>query len=240
MVGYCHVCKIGAEAENDVSFHQLPKDKETKASWFAFIGHKIGTNSGICSKHFKQSDFVYKVYRDGVRRFLKRGTCPSIRHPQNTTRINIDLPENICISSRIENDINLEANITIKEESITIDETLLNTENLMDIQLKSEFDDPLAITEHDLEINKMLNNEIQESISTDETIHTKSINNQLKRKKEDSFVTKKRYYNPRYVGDLCREDFTSYQSWRLFQNYLVNTKAKLKCLNFKVAYLHKK
>ncbi|XP_018351806.1 PREDICTED: uncharacterized protein LOC108754183 [Trachymyrmex septentrionalis] len=268
MVGYCRICKIGVGEEIDVSIHRLPKDEKTKAIWFAFIGRELSPNSGICSKHFKQSDFIYKVYGNSIRRFLKQGACPSILHVSNI-RENVELSGNInnCISSRTERDTDPEKNIIIKEElqeCIIIDETVINTENSMDIQFNSETDDPLIIMEHntnletstilgnerqefinidetintnstdtqreidplaitkhdtDLKTNIILRNRIQESINIDEPINTNSID-QLKRKLSNSLVTRKRFYNARYIGDLCREDFTSDEAWCLFKNYV--------------------
>ncbi|EGI62580.1 hypothetical protein G5I_09146 [Acromyrmex echinatior] len=135
MVGYCRICKIGVGEEIDVSIHRMPKDEKIKAIWFEFIGRELGPNSGICSKHFKQSDFIYKTYGNGVRRFLKQGACPSILHVSNI-RKNIEFSGNI--SSRTERDTDPEKNIIIKEEQeCIIDETVINTENSMDIQFNS-------------------------------------------------------------------------------------------------------
>ncbi|XP_018308978.1 uncharacterized protein [Mycetomoellerius zeteki] len=275
MVGYCRVCKIGTGEEDDVSIHRLPKDEKTKAIWFAFIGHEINVNSGICSKHFKQSDFIYKIYGDGIRRFLKQGAFPSIQFSSDIREnLKDELSEDInnCISSRTERDTDPEKNITIKEEQecIIIDETVIKAENSMegDVQSISETEDPLTIMEHntnletstvlgneiqefinidetqintnstdmrreidplaiikydtDLKTNIILGNKIQESINIDETINTNSIDNQLERKTSNSLATRKRFHNVRYVGDLCRQDFTSDESWRLFKNYLAS------------------
>lgn len=57
---------------------RLPKDEKTRANWFTFIGYETGPNSGICSKHFQESDFIYKVHGANIRRFLKPGACPSL------------------------------------------------------------------------------------------------------------------------------------------------------------------
>ncbi|XP_011059442.1 PREDICTED: uncharacterized protein LOC105149007 [Acromyrmex echinatior] len=256
MVGYCRICKIGVGEEIDVSIHRMPKDEKIKAIWFEFIGRELGPNSGICSKHFKQSDFIYKTYGNGVRRFLKQGACPSILHVSNI-RKNIEFSGNI--SSRTERDTDPEKNIIIKEEQeCIIDETVINTENSMDIQFNSETNDPLIIMEHNtnLETSTILGNERQEFINIDETINTNSTDIQLKReidplaitkhdtdlktntilenriqefinidepistnsihhlkRKLNNSLTRKRFYNARYIGDLCREDFTSNEAW---------------------------
>ncbi|KYQ51581.1 hypothetical protein ALC60_09347, partial [Trachymyrmex zeteki] len=182
---------------------RLPKDEKTKAIWFAFIGHEINVNSGICSKHFKQSDFIYKIYGDGIRRFLKQGAFPSIQFSSDIREnLKDELSEDInnCISSRTERDTDPEKNITIKEEQecIIIDETVIKAENSMEGDVQSI------------------------------------------RKTSNSLATRKRFHNVRYVGDLCRQDFTSDESWRLFKNYLASTKTKIKSLNHKIVYLNKK
>ncbi|XP_036146226.1 uncharacterized protein LOC105833153 isoform X3 [Monomorium pharaonis] len=165
-----------------------------------------------------------------------------------------------------------------------VNETVINTGNLMAIQFKSETDDSLIITEDDdMEISIILGNEVQESISTEETIiNTNLINTQLKREIDDpvmehdtnmeiSVISENKMHdntsindtimntnstdiqlkrktnnsiirrrNPRYVGDLCREDFTSDGTWRLFKEHLVNTRTKIKALNQKIVYLNRK
>ncbi|XP_071566749.1 uncharacterized protein [Temnothorax nylanderi] len=276
MVGFCHVCKI-APAENreektDISVHRMPKDKKTRANWVSFIGHEAGLNAGICSRHFKQSDFIYKIYGHSVRRFLKPGSCPLTR--SQNTRKNVKFTENTnnCTPLRAESDTNLETDITIKREiqNCIIDETVVNTEDLMDIQLKRETDDPLAITEDDtsldetmininsidiqretddplatmeyntnLETSVLLENEIQESIN-ETAINTNSTDNQLKRKTDDSLASRKRFYNPKYIDDLCREDFTSDESWCLFKDYSKETKIKIRSLKKVIVHLNKR
>ncbi|XP_077257977.1 uncharacterized protein LOC143895060 [Temnothorax americanus] len=274
MVGFCHVCKIAPETRTDISVHRIPKDKRTRANWVAFIGHEAGLNAGICSKHFKQSDFIYKIYGQRVRRFLKPGSCPLPR--SQNTRKNVKLTGNTknCAPLRAENDANLETDVMIKREiqNCIIDETVVNTEDSMDIQLKRETDDPLAITEDDtsldetmininsidiqretddplatieyntnLETSVLLENEIQESINIDETaIDTNSKDNQLKRKTDDSLASRKRFYDPKYIDDLCREDFTSDESWCLFKDYSKETKIKIRSLKKVIVHLNKR
>ncbi|XP_024869525.1 uncharacterized protein LOC112453167 [Temnothorax curvispinosus] len=276
MVGFCHVCKIApAETRTDISVHRIPKDKRTRANWVAFIGHEAGLNAGICSRHFKQSDFIYKIYGQRVRRFLKPGSCPLPR--SQNTRKNVKLTGNTknCTPLRAEIDTNLETDVTIKREIQTciMDETVVNTEDSMDIQLKRETDDPLAITGDDtsldetmininsidiqretddplatieyntnLETSVLLENEIQESINIDETainINSKK-DNQLKRKTDDSLASRKRFYNPKYIDDLCREDFTSDESWCLFKDYSKETKMKIRSLKKVIVHLNKR
>ncbi|XP_011873663.1 PREDICTED: uncharacterized protein LOC105565244 isoform X1 [Vollenhovia emeryi] len=293
MVGYCYVCKSSGQ-KDDVSIHRLPKDMETRTRWMEFFGQKIGASGGICSQHFKPTDFVYKSYGNIFRRCLKPGACPSLLPRLQTVRNYVELVENNCLPLKIESDINRERDMPINKEiqkCIIVDE-MNNSENSMNTQFNRETDDPLPITEVDVnDINlkaSILQNESEESLllDVDETdiidvefnretddplavtehntnlatcallgnrrqkfvniadlkTSTNSANNQLKRKTNVSLTTYpgKRFYNPRYIDDLHREDFVSDKSWFLFQDYTKKTKAKVKSLKCKNTYLNKK
>ncbi|XP_011647301.1 uncharacterized protein LOC105433610 [Pogonomyrmex barbatus] len=172
MVGYCYVCKIGIKAKDYLSIHRLPKDKLVREKWFQFIGHKASTNSGICSGHFKQSDFIYKIYGGAVRRYLKPGAYPSIECDSQNTK------QDVKINSNSEN-----SNDWILQEDNDIYESKSDTENLIDIPLEcfkqaTVLDDPLAITNFDanFETNIPLGDETQECINIDKTkINTESL-----------------------------------------------------------------
>lgn len=60
------------------------------------------------------------------------------------------------------------------------------------------------------------------------------------RKSEDSGSNRKRLCNPRYVGDLCRDDFTSDEAWFVLQNHLTENKSKMKTYSQKIRRLNKK
>ncbi|XP_014483478.1 PREDICTED: piggyBac transposable element-derived protein 4-like isoform X2 [Dinoponera quadriceps] len=135
MVAYCIICKIGGGEEDDVSFHRLPRDEKTRANWFAFIGYKTGPYTEICSKHFQESDFIYKVHGDGVRRFLKPGIYPTISRPLQSNKENIETfaseNANDCastihddITSTIDANIKLEDEKPIKIENVIMDEAV--------------------------------------------------------------------------------------------------------------------
>ncbi|XP_012530109.1 putative nuclease HARBI1 isoform X2 [Monomorium pharaonis] len=94
--------------------------------------------------------------------------------------------------------------------------------------------------EHDtnMEISVISENKMHDNTSINDTImNTNSTDIQLKRKTNNSIIRRR---NPRYVGDLCREDFTSDGTWRLFKEHLVNTRTKIKALNQKIVYLNRK
>ncbi|XP_024871156.1 uncharacterized protein LOC112454152 [Temnothorax curvispinosus] len=82
----------------------------------------------------------------------------------------------------------------------------------------------------------------RESINSEKTVIDDEIarDEQLKRKIGQPESNKKRLLTPRYVGDIRREDFTSNDTWYIFQEYLTKTKSKMKQLDDKVRYLNTK
>jgi len=42
--------------------------------------------SFVCSQHFRETDFIYKVVGDSVRRFLKQTACPTLSLDNNSIR----------------------------------------------------------------------------------------------------------------------------------------------------------
>lgn len=78
MVSSCCICKLTQGVVPDVSFHSIPKNEIERQKWCNTIGRKITKRSLVCSKHFKENDFHYKVIGDTVRRFLLPGTIPSL------------------------------------------------------------------------------------------------------------------------------------------------------------------
>lgn len=49
-----------------------------KASWFKNIRREVSRASAVCSRHFEEKDFYYKVLGDSVRRFLMPMAVPSL------------------------------------------------------------------------------------------------------------------------------------------------------------------
>ncbi|XP_011646939.1 THAP domain-containing protein 6-like [Pogonomyrmex barbatus] len=151
MVGYCHVCRLGAGERHDISIHRLPKDENIRENWYAFIGYKASTHIGVCSRHFKQSDFIYKIYGDAVRRYLKPGAYPSVHCSRNIktkekVKVNImDETTDVC-SSEVENNIYLDESLIKEEihETISVDGTITDTEDSKNDQLKRKSEDSLT------------------------------------------------------------------------------------------------
>jgi hypothetical protein len=144
MVCYCSVCKIEQGALPDISFHKLPKDEDARTKWLTFIGRNAGPNSTICSKHFEESDFMYKIRGNSIIRFLKKGACLSVplnlqSAEQNaTTTINSKYTdENKDITNN-----NTEVCMASEDEAheLTNDKgTIMDAEIAKDVQLKRLF-----------------------------------------------------------------------------------------------------
>lgn len=60
------------------------------------------------------------------------------------------------------------------------------------------------------------------------------------RKSDELMTGAKRFCNPRYVGDLRREDFTSEISWKIVHEYVRTSKSQCKVLNQKIKRLNEK
>ena len=62
MVIYCSVpqCNSRLKLKQEFKFHSYPKDEKTKKLWLAAVrtGKKPTIFSKVCSKHFKDSEYV--------------------------------------------------------------------------------------------------------------------------------------------------------------------------------------
>ncbi|XP_077268020.1 uncharacterized protein LOC143900484 isoform X1 [Temnothorax americanus] len=369
MVCYCYICKTEQGEEGNVSFHRLPKNVEVRAKWFSIIGCTLRPTSTICSKHFQESDFIYKIYGNDIRRFLKVGAYPSVlpslrstekntksifsnkntdedKDSKNiktepsvasedeayefTERSDTELYTNV-ISNVAHETTNIEETAIdfgiVKDEHLSISDTELYTNEISNVAHETtktegtaiDFgivkDEHLSISDTELYTNEISNvahetintegtaidfeivkdehlsisdtelytsvtsdvthettnigetiidNEIvkyeyqerndtelctsvasdveRESINSEKTVINDEIarDEQLKRKIGQPESNKKRLLTPRYVGDIRREDFTSNDTWRIFQEYLTKTKSKMKQLDDKVRYLNTK
>ncbi|XP_077268023.1 uncharacterized protein LOC143900484 isoform X3 [Temnothorax americanus] len=332
MVCYCYICKTEQGEEGNVSFHRLPKNVEVRAKWFSIIGCTLRPTSTICSKHFQESDFIYKIYGNDIRRFLKVGAYPSVlpslrstekntksifsnkntdedKDSKNiktepsvasedeayefTERSDTELYTNV-ISNVAHETTNIEETAIdfgiVKDEHLSISDTELYTNEISNVAHETtktegtaiDFgivkDEHLSISDTELYTNE-ISNVAHETINTEGTaidfeivkdehlsindtelctsvasdVERESINSektvindeiardeQLKRKIGQPESNKKRLLTPRYVGDIRREDFTSNDTWRIFQEYLTKTKSKMKQLDDKVRYLNTK
>ncbi|XP_077268024.1 uncharacterized protein LOC143900484 isoform X4 [Temnothorax americanus] len=332
MVCYCYICKTEQGEEGNVSFHRLPKNVEVRAKWFSIIGCTLRPTSTICSKHFQESDFIYKIYGNDIRRFLKVGAYPSVLPSLRSTEKNTksifsnkntdedkdskNIKTEPSVASEDEayeftersdtelytNEISNVAHETtktegtaidfgiVKDEHLSISDTELYTNEISNVAHETintegtaiDFeivkDEHLSISDTELYTSvtsdvthettnigeTIIDNEIvkyeyqerndtelctsvasdveRESINSEKTVINDEIarDEQLKRKIGQPESNKKRLLTPRYVGDIRREDFTSNDTWRIFQEYLTKTKSKMKQLDDKVRYLNTK
>jgi hypothetical protein len=55
----------------------VPRKEEIRAKWLSVIQREVKNHSAVCSRHFLETDFYYKVVGDHVRRFLLPAAIPS-------------------------------------------------------------------------------------------------------------------------------------------------------------------
>ncbi|XP_077484099.1 uncharacterized protein LOC144094082 [Amblyomma americanum] len=65
MVTYCSVPQCKSRNEAGVSFHFYPKSSKMKKAWMIKLkmGKQPSASAVVCSKYFKEEDFVYPVYK---------------------------------------------------------------------------------------------------------------------------------------------------------------------------------
>ncbi|XP_062578055.1 uncharacterized protein LOC134239942 [Saccostrea cucullata] len=87
---YCCVplCNGNARIHHDLSFHHIPKNLEMRKKWLVAIRRdegpqfKIGKNTVVCSRHFKEQDFRWTPNR----KCLTKDAVPSIFDWTSTVR----------------------------------------------------------------------------------------------------------------------------------------------------------
>ncbi|KYN29452.1 hypothetical protein ALC57_01119 [Trachymyrmex cornetzi] len=87
MVSDCCVCKVSQGVIDNVSFHSFPKNDERREQWLKSVNMTVSKKSCVCSQHFRETDFIYKVVGDSVRRFLKQTACPTLSLDNNSIRV---------------------------------------------------------------------------------------------------------------------------------------------------------
>ncbi|XP_020296010.1 uncharacterized protein LOC109860983 isoform X2 [Pseudomyrmex gracilis] len=60
---------------------------ELREKWISIIGHRVSKSSSVCSDHFTDTDFRYKVIQDVPKRYLLPDAVPSLLHPIQQTII---------------------------------------------------------------------------------------------------------------------------------------------------------
>lgn len=138
MVEYCCLCKTEQGVIVDVSFHRIPKNETSRTNWIKNIGREVSKRSVICSRHFEEKDFYYKLFGDSVRRFLVPTAVPSLLLNKNDSTFETienvmdTTSDSLCISkiSSYNNSKNIE-NMT-NVEVIESDEIQFNKETNKD------------------------------------------------------------------------------------------------------------
>ncbi|XP_020278666.1 uncharacterized protein LOC109852172 isoform X2 [Pseudomyrmex gracilis] len=205
MVRSCCICKSEHGVQSDVSFHRVPQKDELREKWISVIGHQVTKNSSVCSNHFTDTDFRYKVIKNVPKRYLMPDAVPSVLHPVQQTMT-----------------------FTISE---SLDEE--NTEQ--------EVDNGDTSDKHPKsEVNSKQSASPAALIDEDSPINEDYLPLERKNEKKSANPIAKRFCHPRFIGDLCREDFTSRESWEMFEKFRRLNKIKLKTLNQKVTRLNNK
>ena len=75
----CVVC--GAKGTR--GFYSFPKNGIQLETWLYYIGLKsVKESDKICSKHFKNEDFIPKQSEHQIRRYLKKTAVPFFDNPK--------------------------------------------------------------------------------------------------------------------------------------------------------------
>ena len=73
-------CKSDSKRDKKISFHEFPLDNNLRSAWLKAVSHKnfhpneASNSSRVCSKHFKDEDYVPHLKR----RRLKPKSVPSL------------------------------------------------------------------------------------------------------------------------------------------------------------------
>ncbi|XP_046752074.1 uncharacterized protein LOC124414929 [Diprion similis] len=251
MVRQCCICKAESSILVDISLHRLPKDDTTKRKWFLNIGREVKNCSAVCSQHFKDDDFEYKIYGENVRRYLKATAVPCLSHTETDSTLKIEHTtsfgeESAVLPLQYTNII--EPSVPIKSEDLSdLEECsqegdqnseLLTLSNAEISAIESHSNQNLPDLKNAENLIDIDNNHYSEESKNRENgqKYTDSKDNMLKRTIDESHATvgRRRICNARYVGDLQRKDFTSDVSWNIFKHHMENTRRKQKVLTQKV------
>ncbi|XP_070172640.1 uncharacterized protein [Polyergus mexicanus] len=231
MVSSCCICKLTQGVVANISFHSIPKNETRRQKWCSAIGREITKRSFVCSKHFKESDFHYKVIGDTVQRFLLPGTIPSLLLTQHYDRESASIKK--------ENNKILQTNVNTCEVN-------QNEENKITNDISTIFKENIANSEQIISLENSLNLDsdkyVQEAITPIES-EKELLKNDRKfctLKSIGPLTGSKRFCNPRFIGDLHREDFTSDAGYNIVKNYYQKSKKKLNTMNRQINRLTKK
>ncbi|XP_071653426.1 uncharacterized protein [Temnothorax longispinosus] len=221
MAQICCICKKELGMEEDVTFHLIPKREDVKLKWLDAIGREVSKNRRVRSKHFHEHCIFYTCMKNGsIKRCLRPGAIPTL----HLTKEMLRHESTITINNNLDSENAINKN--------------LNFENVVDKNLYSEnliaHEDSVKARQVRVDSKDYEQDSFNLEHTTCETqLETENIqivvNTAIKRKSESGEVNqKRRRLTNRYVGDFCRDDFTSVHNWKLFRKYYEETLQKLK------------
>lgn len=103
----CIVCKYKKSLTDSVSFYQFPKNDDIRQQWIAAIGlenlaTQLKKSSQLCSQHFEDDCFFYKLGGDKKRRFIKSDAVPIIFgfNYSRKEAAYMEVSSNVCIADQ--------------------------------------------------------------------------------------------------------------------------------------------
>ncbi|XP_025264168.1 uncharacterized protein LOC105251182 [Camponotus floridanus] len=103
MVLCCCICKISFGEIEHLSFHSLPSNESSKVEWLSAINKTVSKSSRVCSRHFKSTDFKYKIQNGKICKSLTSDAVPSLMLNTSSEAENIEptTPDTLDSSSNI-------------------------------------------------------------------------------------------------------------------------------------------
>ncbi|XP_011878245.1 PREDICTED: uncharacterized protein LOC105567745 isoform X2 [Vollenhovia emeryi] len=248
----------------------LPKKEDLKMKWYANIGRKVGRWSAVCSQHFQEEDFRYKIIGGAVRRFLVPTAIPSLLlNKSDDVQVKTERTIEDDVSQATPNIVNDTALLNNSSEisfvdckeyqninSIVSDEgskaPTLERQYYVQVKAEQTNEDNVSQATPDLNIfNDTALLDDSSEISFEDCKEYQNINNigsdegskapiNIERVVQQPLTDAERWCNARYIGDLQRIDFTSDKSWIIVQDFLKNMRRKQRTSNQKIHRLNRK
>lgn len=235
MVRYCCICKVEQGMNPNISFHSIPKKDEMKAKWIINIGREVKKTSLVCSRHFYEKDFHFKIVGDNVKRILAATAVPSFELINGNYSDKISINKTNSTSKSISSNC-IESNEVDNLSKIYIDESnSLQPSTSQNLEINDNEDIDKEIIEKK---DPLLFDYEKDEISADSEYDDDNDNETLISNRDKPDKLNKNVSHPRYIGDLHREHFTSDISWRIVHKYIQNSRRKQKALNDRVERLN--
>lgn len=262
MVGYCCICKIEQGMIPDVSFHRIPHNPELKAKWFVNIGRNVGNYSSVCSRHFEEKDFSYKIYGENVKRFLvptavpshsvlTHDECKSLLPVKIETEKSVDQKPGSPLNSANNNSESKQMLANIVNTTKTSSHILTNDSNdgndsvpiedgdCGQTQISQDNEKECILVRECNVSHAMSGSDFNISVDSQNTKYSRKESTMLKRKLDKPFQSR-RILCPRYMGDLSREDFTSEIAWYIVNKHVNNCRKNKRYLANKMKRMTQK